>query len=116
LSWAADLQTTEEAPEQPASVFTGEKISVEFQNTDIRQVLRIIGEVSGKNVVVSEGVSGRVTLKLVDMPWDQALDAVLASRNLALEESDNVLIIYDQATLQRVQAGRPKPGGERFMK
>lgn len=99
---------TEEETGQPVPVFTGEKISLELQNTDIRHILRLIGEVSGKNMVISDGISGKVTLKLMDMPWDQALDTVLASRNLVLEKSDHVLIIYDQATFQKIQADRQR--------
>ena len=83
--------------------YTGEKISLDFQNADIHNLLRIISEVAGKNIVLSSAVKGRVTLKLKDVPWDQALDIVLASQNLGVEETGNVLVVYDRASRQSVQ-------------
>ncbi len=94
-------------------VYTGEKISLDFQNADLHNIVRIIGEISGKNIVVSDKVSGKVTLKLKDVPWDQALDIVLSSQNLGVEESGNVLTIYDLPTLQAIQAGRERVAAER---
>lgn len=85
--------------------YTGEKISLDFQNTNIRDVIKIIGEHSGKNMVISDGVTGRVTVKLKDLPWDQALDIVLASRTLGVTESGNVLIVYALPGLKDVRHG-----------
>lgn len=93
-------------PDTKKKIYKGEKISLEFQKANLYDVIKIIGDVSGKNVIVPETVSGKVTLKLVDMPWDQALDIVLASRNLGVEESGNVLTIYDLPTLNRLRAER----------
>lgn len=93
-------------PASEEKTYTGRKISRDFQKTDIREAIRSIAGLSGKNIVISEGVSGKVTLKIKDMPWDQALEAVLASRNLVLEESGNVLMIYDQQTFQRIKSDR----------
>jgi len=95
-----DLNETPRAVHYDApKAYTGERISLDFQNADLHNIIRIIGEVSGKNIVVSDRVSGKVTLKLKDVPWDQALDIVLASRNLGVEEAGNVLTIYDLQTL-----------------
>ena len=94
-------------------IYRGERISLDFQNADIHNIIRIIGEVSGRNVVVSDAVSGKVTLKLRDVPWDQALDIVLSSQNLGVEESGNVLTIYDLPTLQAIRAGRERVLAER---
>ena len=94
-------------------IFTGERISLDFQNADLHNIIRIIGEVSGKNIVVSDRVSGKVTLKLQDVPWDQALDIVLASRNLGVEEAGNVLTIYDLQTLNSIRADRQRLAAER---
>ena len=94
-------------------VFTGERISLDFQNADLHNIIRIIGEVSGKNIVVSDRVTGKVTLKLSDVPWDQALDIVLASRNLGVEEAGNVLTIYDLQTLNGIRADRERLAAER---
>ncbi|MCL2029581.1 MAG: type IV pilus secretin PilQ [Deltaproteobacteria bacterium] len=95
-------------------VFTGERISLDFQNADLHNIIRIIGEVSGKNIVVSDRVTGKVTLKLKDVPWDQALDIVLSSRNLGVEESGNVLTIYDLQTLNSIRADRGRLAAERL--
>lgn len=86
-------------PGQPKK-YTGAKISLDFQNADIHNILRLIGDVSGKNVVVSERVTGKVTLKLEEVPWDQALDIVLAANNLGVVESGNVLRIDLAETLR----------------
>lgn len=94
-------------------LYTGERISLDFQNAEIHNIIRIIGEVSGRNIIVSDAVSGRVTLKLKDVPWDQALDIVLAARNLGVEESGNVLTVYDLPTLNNIRAGRERLAAER---
>jgi type IV pilus assembly protein PilQ len=82
-------------------VYTGERISLDFQNADIHNILRLIGEVSGKNVVVSDSVSGKVTLKLRNVPWDQALDIVLASKSLGMVENGNVIRIDSLDAIRR---------------
>ncbi|MDR2366500.1 MAG: type IV pilus secretin PilQ [Deltaproteobacteria bacterium] len=81
--------------------YTGKLISLDFQNADIHNILRLIGEVSGKNVVVSDQVSGKVTLKLNKVPWDQALDTVLASKNLGVMENGNILRIDTIEAIRR---------------
>jgi type IV pilus assembly protein PilQ len=80
-------------------VYTGKKMSLDFQNADIHNILRLIGEVSGKNVVVSDRVTGRVTLKLEEVPWDQALDVILSSNQLGMVESGNVIRVDTISTL-----------------
>lgn len=108
-----DENTYRAAHYDSPKLYTGEKISLDFQNAELHNIIRIIGEVSGKNIVVSDAVAGRVTLKLRDVPWDQALDIVLASRNLGVEESGNVLTIYDLPTLNSIRAGRDQLAAER---
>ncbi|MBU2552375.1 MAG: type IV pilus secretin PilQ [Proteobacteria bacterium] len=73
--------------------YAGARISLDFQNADIHNILRIIGDVSGKNVVVSDKVAGKVTLRLKEVPWDQALDIVLAANQLGVVQRGNVLRI-----------------------
>lgn len=94
-------------------IYTGERISLDFQNADIHNIIRIIGEVSGKNIVVSDAVQGKVTLKLKDVPWDQALDIVLASRQLGYEEAGNVLSVYDLQTLNSIRAAQAAARAQR---
>ncbi len=79
--------------------YTGQLITLDFQNADIHNILRLIGEVSGMNVVISDRVKGKVTLRLKNVPWDQALDIVLASQNLGVEISGNVMRIDEASKL-----------------
>jgi len=88
------------APVSPEGrVYTGKLVSLDFQNADIHNILRLIGEVSGKNVVISDRVKGKVTLRLKDVPWDQALDIILASQNLGMEVVGNVIRIEEAGRL-----------------
>ncbi len=73
--------------------FTGERISLDFQNVDIHNIFRILYEVSGKNFVIGDEVSGRMTLKLRDVPWDQALELVLQTNSLGATVNGNIIHI-----------------------
>ena len=84
-------------------VFKGQPISVDFQDADIRQVLRIIAEVSKLNIVVSEKVKGRVTLRLEKVPWDQVLDLILQTYQLGMIKKGNVIRIAPIEQLKREQ-------------
>ncbi len=79
--------------------FTGEKIDLNFQNVSIRSVLQIIAEVAQKNLVVDDSVSGNITLRLLNVPWDQALDLVMKTRGLDKRLVGNVLLIAPAAKL-----------------
>ncbi len=73
--------------------FTGEKLSLNFQNIEIRALLQVIADFTNFNVVTSDTVTGNVTLRLKDVPWDQALDIILQARGLGMRKSGNVLLI-----------------------
>ncbi len=73
--------------------FTGEKLSLNFQNIEIRSLLQVIADFTNFNVVTSDTVTGNVTLRLKDVPWDQALDIILQARGLGMRKSGNVLLI-----------------------
>ena len=73
--------------------FSGEKLSLDFQNIDVRAVLQVIADFSGINIITSDSVNGNVTLLLKSVPWDQALDLVMRSKNLAMRKSGNVMWI-----------------------
>lgn len=73
--------------------YTGERIDLNFQNVEVRAVLQIIAEVAEMNLVVSENVGGTTTLRLKNVPWDQALDILLKSKNLDKREIGNVLMV-----------------------
>jgi type IV pilus assembly protein PilQ len=93
------------APAAPgAPRFTGRRLSMDFVDADIRNVLRIIGDVSGLNVVAGDGVTGKVTVRLVDVPWDQALDVILKTRGLDQVREDNVIRIAPAERLAQERA------------
>jgi type IV pilus assembly protein PilQ len=73
--------------------YSGEKLSLNFQNIEIRSLLQVIADFTNFNVVTSDNVTGNVTLRLKDVPWDQALDIILQARGLGMRKSGNVLLI-----------------------
>ena len=73
--------------------FTGEKLSLNFQNIDVRALLQVIADFSNFNIVTSDSVTGAVTLRLKDVPWDQALDIIMQAKGLGMRKNDNVLWI-----------------------
>ncbi|HEV2111099.1 MAG TPA: type IV pilus secretin PilQ, partial [Gammaproteobacteria bacterium] len=73
--------------------YSGQKISLNFQSIDLRAVLAILADSSGKNLVVSDSVNGNITLRLQDVPWDQALDIILRTKGLATRQFGNVLMV-----------------------
>jgi len=73
--------------------YAGEKLSLNFQNIEVRALLQVIADFTNFNVVTSDTVSGNVTLRLKDVPWDQALDIILQAKGLGLRKSGNVILI-----------------------
>jgi type IV pilus assembly protein PilQ len=77
----------------PGKQYSGERLTLNFQDIETRAVLQLLADVSGRNIVVSDTVQGNVTLRLQSVPWDQALDIVLATKGLDKRENGNVMII-----------------------
>jgi len=73
--------------------YSGEKLSLNFQNIEIRSLLQVIADFTNFNIVASDTVTGAVTLRLKDVPWDQALDIILQARGLGMRKTGNVLLI-----------------------
>jgi type IV pilus assembly protein PilQ len=73
--------------------YTGEKLSLNFQNVEVRAVLNVIADFTDLNVITSDTVAGSITLRLKDVPWDQALDIILQTRGLDMRKSGNVIWI-----------------------
>ncbi len=71
--------------------FTGEKISLDFQDADINDILRLIAEVGKVNIIAGGDVQGKITTRMTDVPWDQALDVILKINGLAQERSGNII-------------------------
>ncbi|MEQ6889311.1 type IV pilus secretin PilQ [Halomonas sp. CS7] len=83
--------------------YTGERITLNFQDIEVRSVLAIIADFTGLNLVASDSVTGRVTLNLQDVPWDQALDLVLKSHGLASRQEGNVIVVAPAAELANLE-------------
>jgi type IV pilus assembly protein PilQ len=83
--------------------YVGRRISLDFQQADISNVLRLIAEVSGFNMVVGEGVKSKVTMKLVSVPWDQALDMILKMNGLGKIRQGNILWIDSLSNIAKQQ-------------
>ena len=90
-------KTNVAADEKP--VYTGERLTLNFQDIDTRAVLQLLADASGQNIVVSDSVTGNVTLRLQNVPWDQALDIVLRTKGLDKRKDGNVIIVAPQAEL-----------------
>ena len=93
--------TKEEKREQQREKvgYTGERLSLNFQDIEVRAVLQLIADFTGLNMVTSDAVSGNVTLRLKNVPWDQALDIILKSRGLGMRQTGNVVMIAPQEEL-----------------
>ncbi|WP_026354528.1 type IV pilus secretin PilQ family protein [Massilia niastensis] len=97
-----DVRPVKEDPNrlgQGAQGYRGEKLSFNFQNVEVRAALQAIADISGLNIITSDSVSGNLTLRLKDVPWDQALDVVLQAKGLDMRKNGNVLWIAPKEEL-----------------
>lgn len=83
----------EKEKEQLGQEYTGEKLSLSFQNIDVRAVLQLIADFTNLNLVTSDSVKGSITLRLKNVPWDQALDIILKTKGLGMRKSGNVILV-----------------------
>ena len=111
----SDAQSAGFASEAPAYAasgapqargYTGRRITLDFHDIEIRNLLRLIADVSKKNIVVADDVSGKVTVALRNVPWDQALDLVLKSKGLGKEEMGNVIRVAKYEQIAKEQEAR----------
>ena len=86
--------------------YVGKKVSFEFKDIDIHNLLRVIAEVSKKNIVVADDVTGKVTIRLRNVPWDQALDIILASKGLGKEEVGDIIRVAPLKALEEEARSR----------
>ena len=101
LSYQSDKTLTIDikplTPAQKASIkktqYAGEKLSLNFQDIEVRAVLQLLADFTGLNVVVSDSVQGSITLRLKNTPWDQALDIILKAKGLAMRKNGSVMLV-----------------------
>ena len=112
---AATTLATQTAPVTPSGKYSGEPISVNLKDVDLRDFFRLIHEISGLNVVLDPAVKGTLTIVLDEVPWDQALDIVLQNNGLDKQLNGNVLRIATRDTLKQRSrdASRPREGPSR---
>ena len=113
----ASVAPVVEDREEPvtASKYVGRKISLDFQDAEISDIIRLIAEVSTLNIVVGEEVDGKMTLKLANVPWDQALDTILKVNTLGQQRDGNIIVIstLESITKRQEEEAKAKDTGMR---
>jgi type IV pilus assembly protein PilQ len=104
----ASIDVLEEGGFSNEKAYRGRRISLDFKDADIGNILRLIAEVSDLNVIAGEEVAGSVTIRMVEVPWDQALDIVLLTKGLGFMRIGNILRIAPIGVLQREEEARLK--------
>jgi len=90
---AADATAAESSLFSETKEYDGQRLTLNFQDIETRAVLQLLAETSGKNIVVSDTVQGSVTLRLRNVPWDQALDIVMTTKGLDMRQNGNVIMV-----------------------
>jgi type IV pilus assembly protein PilQ len=106
LEKSGGVDALEEGGLLSGKVYSGRRISLDFKDVEIDDVLRLIAEVSELNVIAGDEVSGQVTIRLVDVPWDQALDVILLTKGLGFVRVANVLRIAPSDVLKAEEEAR----------
>jgi type IV pilus assembly protein PilQ len=81
--------------------YTGRRIDLDFKDADIHNILRLLAEVGGVNIVTSDDVTGSVTIRMRDVPWDQALDVIMEAKGLGAERKGNLIRVAPQSVLEK---------------
>ena len=92
-----DTMTKESAE---GKIFKGDKLTLNFQNVEVRTILQVLSDFSGLNIITSDTVGGNLTLRLKEVPWDQALDLILQAKNLDKRAQGNVMWVAPQAEIR----------------
>ncbi|MCB9477295.1 MAG: type IV pilus secretin PilQ [Deltaproteobacteria bacterium] len=99
-AWAQEEGYVPLSGEFSEKAYFGKKITMDYQEADIKSVLRVLSEVSGMNIITGDEVVGKITIKLQNVPWDQALDVILKTKKLGMVQSGNIIRIAPLQTLQ----------------
>ena len=92
----------------PERKYKGQRISLDFKDAELSNIFRIMAEVSNLNIITTDEVKGKVTVRLINVPWDQALDIILRSKALGATQEGNILRIAPMATIQKEEQERFK--------
>ncbi|WP_303722652.1 type IV pilus secretin family protein [Malonomonas rubra] len=108
-----DMAMAEGYPSTPKAIgeeagpnYSGQRISLVFDNADIRNILQLIAEVSELNILAGDGVEGTITLRLIDVPWDQALDLILETKDLGMVRQGNVARILPREAIRTMEESK----------
>jgi type IV pilus assembly protein PilQ len=93
--------TTMQAKSAAPAKYTGRRIDLDFKDADIHNILRLLAEVGGVNIVTSDDVTGSVTIRMRDVPWDQALDVIMEAKGLGAERKGNLIRVAPQSVLEK---------------
>ncbi len=93
VEFRALTKQEKEARRKELQVYEGDRLSLNFQDIEVRAVLQLLADFTGLNMVVSDTVSGRITLRLKNVPWDQAMDIILKTKGLSMRRNDNVVLV-----------------------
>lgn len=100
LEEAFALDKSVQAQAKPGKQYTGRKVSLEFSDADIRKIFQLLAEVSNQNFLVSDDVTGTISLKLINVPWDQALDVILENKGLGMQKDGNIVQIRPKTKMK----------------
>lgn len=93
LEFRALTPSEKEAAQRQKVVYSGDRLSLNFQDIEVRAVLQLLADFTGLNLVASDTVSGNITLRLKNVPWDQALDIILKTKGLSMRQTGNVIMV-----------------------
>lgn len=102
----ADEEQDTIASMEKEHVYSGEKIRLVFDDADVRDIFQLIAEVSDLNIIVSDEVKGSITLRLIDVPWDQALDLILETKNLGMLKKGNVVRVLPKDQIRSMEEAK----------
>ena len=93
VEFRALTKQEKEARLKEQQIYEGDRLSLNFQDIEVRAVLQLLADFTGLNMVVSDTVAGRITLRLKNVPWDQAMDIILKTKGLSMRRNDNVVLV-----------------------
>ena len=97
---AFSLEKAAQPVSRQGKKYSGRKVTLEFSDADIRKIFQLLAEVSNQNFLISDDVTGTISLKLVNVPWDQALDVILENKGLGMQREGNIVQIRPKTKMK----------------